>query len=113
MASIVQRTLKTCIPYVGTGLHSGCRIGMLVRPGEMNTGVRFIRKDVPMGRGVIPCFSPRNAILVNGEKIVNDEGLRFSMRSCACPLVYLLARCCENSMPGSIGSQLEGKWPSS
>ena len=54
MASIVQRTLKTCIPYVGTGLHSGCRIGMLVRPGEMNTGVRFVRKDVPMGHGVIP-----------------------------------------------------------
>ena len=54
MASIVQRTLKTCNPYVGTGLHSGCRIGMLVRPGEMNTGVRFVRKDVPMGRGVIP-----------------------------------------------------------
>ncbi len=54
MASIVQRTLKTCIPYVGTGLHSGCRIGMLVRPGGINTGVRFVRNDVPMGRGVIP-----------------------------------------------------------
>ena len=53
MASIVQRTLKTCIPYVGTGLHSGCRVGMLVRPGEVNTGVRFVRNDVPMGRGVI------------------------------------------------------------
>jgi len=56
MAAIVQRTLKTCIPYVGTGLHSGCRIGMLVRPGEVNTGVRFVRNDVATGRGVIPAL---------------------------------------------------------
>jgi UDP-3-O-[3-hydroxymyristoyl] N-acetylglucosamine deacetylase len=56
MGSIVQRTLKTCIPYVGTGLHSGCRVGMLVRPAEVNTGVRFIRNDVASGRGIVPAL---------------------------------------------------------
>lgn len=56
MVSIVQRTLRTCIPYVGIGLHSGCRTAMVVRPAEVNTGVRFVRKDVPTGRGIIPAL---------------------------------------------------------
>ena len=54
MASIVQQTLRTSIPYVGTGLHSGCRIGMHVRPAEVNSGIRFVRNDVPAGRGIVP-----------------------------------------------------------
>ncbi len=56
MVSTVQHTLKTCIPYVGTGLHSGLRIGMLVRPGEVNTGVQFVRNDVSAGHGIIPAL---------------------------------------------------------
>lgn len=56
MASMVQRTLKTCIPYIGTTLHSGRRVALLVRPAEVNTGVRIVRKDVPTGRGVIPAL---------------------------------------------------------
>lgn len=54
MASIFQHTLRTSIPYVGTGLHSGCRIGMHVKPAQVNTGIRFVRTDVPAGRGIVP-----------------------------------------------------------
>lgn len=78
MASIVQRTLKTGIPYVGTGLHSGCRVGMLVRPGEVNTGVRFVRNDVPMGRGVIPALWHQVVDTRLGTIIGNEFGTSVS-----------------------------------
>lgn len=78
MVSIVQRTLKTCIPYVGTGLHSGCRIGMLVRPGEANTGVRFVRSDVPTGRGVIPAMWHHVVDTRLGTIIGNEFGITVS-----------------------------------
>ena len=78
MASIVQRTLKTCIPYVGTGLHSGCRIGMLVRPAEVNTGVRFVRNDVPSGRGIVPALWHHVVDTRLGTIIGNDFGVSIS-----------------------------------
>jgi UDP-3-O-[3-hydroxymyristoyl] N-acetylglucosamine deacetylase len=78
MVSIVQRTLKTCIPYVGTGLHSGCRIGMLVRPSEVNTGVRFVRNDVPTGRGVIPALWHQVVDTRLGTIIGNEFGVSVS-----------------------------------
>lgn len=78
MASIVQRTLKTCIPYVGTGLHSGCRIGMLVRPGEVNTGVRFVRKDVTTGHGVVPALWHHVIDTRLGTIIGNEFGVSIS-----------------------------------
>ncbi len=75
MVSTVQRTLRTCIPYVGTGLHSGCRIGMLVRPAEVNTGVRFLRKDVPTGRGVIPGLWHHVVGTELGTTVANEFGV--------------------------------------
>jgi len=90
MVSIVQRTLKTCIPYVGTGLHSGCRIGMLVRPGEVNTGVRFVRNDVPTGRGIIPALwhhvvDTRLSTIIGNEfgiSVSTVEHLMAALRGC-------------------------------
>ncbi|MFQ5937622.1 MAG: UDP-3-O-acyl-N-acetylglucosamine deacetylase, partial [Acidiferrobacterales bacterium] len=52
--SSTQQTLQQPVRYVGVGLHSGQRVSMRVRAGEENTGICFVRKDVPVGRGVIP-----------------------------------------------------------
>lgn len=78
MASTVQRTLRTCIPYVGTGLHSGSRVGLLVRPAEVNTGVRFVRNDVPAGRGVIPALWHHVIGTQLGTTIGNSLGVHVS-----------------------------------
>ena len=78
MASIVQRTLKTSIPYVGTGLHSGCRAGMLVRPAEVNTGVRFVRTDVPTGRGIVPALWHHVVETRLGTIVGNEFGVTVS-----------------------------------
>jgi UDP-3-O-[3-hydroxymyristoyl] N-acetylglucosamine deacetylase len=49
-----QRTLRQSITYVGIGLHSGKNVSMTVHPAEAGSGIHFLRKDVPMGEGLIP-----------------------------------------------------------
>lgn len=51
--SIAQRTLRKSLTFVGIGLHTGNKVSMAIRPGEPNTGIVFIRKDVPAGKGLI------------------------------------------------------------
>ena len=51
-----QTTLKETLRFIGTGLDSGRGVSMCVHPAEPNLGVRFVRKDVSLGRGVIPAL---------------------------------------------------------
>ncbi|MFQ5935040.1 MAG: UDP-3-O-acyl-N-acetylglucosamine deacetylase, partial [Acidiferrobacterales bacterium] len=48
-----QATLRESIRYIGIGLHTGRSVAMRVRPGEADTGIRFLRKDVPQGQGIV------------------------------------------------------------
>lgn len=51
---VCQKTLKQSITYVGVGLHSGQNVSMTVHPGEVDSGIHFLRKDVPSGEGLVP-----------------------------------------------------------
>ncbi len=51
-----QRTLRESIDYVGIGLHTGRRVSLRVYPGQPDTGIWFVRKDVGQGQGVIPAL---------------------------------------------------------
>jgi UDP-3-O-[3-hydroxymyristoyl] N-acetylglucosamine deacetylase len=42
-----QKTVKEEINFRSVGLHSGRKVGMTVRPAEADTGIVFIRRDVP------------------------------------------------------------------
>ena len=48
-----QKTLKTAIKCTGVGLHSGRDVTMVLRPGDVNTGIVFVRVDEPQGRRTI------------------------------------------------------------
>jgi len=48
--TVRQRTLKNGITCSGTGLHSGAKVRMALRPAEADSGVVFRRTD-PAGRG--------------------------------------------------------------
>ena len=50
---VAQKTLKHSIACNGIGLHSGCRVAVVLHPGEVNSGIIFDRTDVPLGRGMI------------------------------------------------------------
>jgi UDP-3-O-[3-hydroxymyristoyl] N-acetylglucosamine deacetylase len=41
-----RRTLKTSIGCVGTGLHSGRRVSLVLRPAPVGAGIRFRRTDI-------------------------------------------------------------------
>jgi UDP-3-O-[3-hydroxymyristoyl] N-acetylglucosamine deacetylase len=41
-----QRTLKNTIRATGVGLHTGKKVLMTLRPGEVDTGIIFIRSDL-------------------------------------------------------------------
>ncbi len=43
-----QRTLKAAIGCVGVGVHSGCRVEMVLHPAPAGTGIVFRRSDLRM-----------------------------------------------------------------
>ena len=49
---IKQRSIKTVIHATGVGLHSGQKVYMTLRPAPVNTGVVFIRSDLPQPNSV-------------------------------------------------------------
>ena len=51
-----QRTLRSEVSCTGIGLHSGAKAGLTLRPAPPDTGVRFIRRDLP-GRPEIPAVN--------------------------------------------------------
>lgn len=78
MVSTYQQTLRTSIPYVGTGLHSGCRVGLQIRPAEANSGIRFVRNDVCTGRGLIPGLWHHVVDTDYGTSVGNEFGVSVS-----------------------------------
>jgi UDP-3-O-[3-hydroxymyristoyl] N-acetylglucosamine deacetylase len=51
--STTQCTISEVIHYVGIGLHSGRSVSMQLHPAAPNTGICFVRKDVPALGAVI------------------------------------------------------------
>jgi UDP-3-O-[3-hydroxymyristoyl] N-acetylglucosamine deacetylase len=47
-----QRTLRNSIRATGVGLHTGKKVLMTVRPGLANTGIVFIRTDLPQTQDI-------------------------------------------------------------
>lgn len=48
-----QHTIKESITFVGIGLHTGKNVSAVIRPAGENSGINFMRKDAPSGRGLI------------------------------------------------------------
>ncbi len=50
----MQHTLKSEVVFVGTGLHSGAPVRMVVKPASADYGIWFRRTDVALGDTLIP-----------------------------------------------------------
>ena len=48
-----QKTLKRPIHCSGIGLHTGSKVSLSLSPAEADTGIVFVRTDLPAGRAVI------------------------------------------------------------
>lgn len=47
MTSAKQRTIKKAVSYRGIALHTGYRAKLTLRPADENTGIVFVRADLP------------------------------------------------------------------
>ncbi|PKN19772.1 MAG: UDP-3-O-[3-hydroxymyristoyl] N-acetylglucosamine deacetylase [Deltaproteobacteria bacterium HGW-Deltaproteobacteria-6] len=52
----LQRTLKKEILCTSIGLHTGRKVNMKIKPAPVDTGIVFIRKDLPDARPIIANF---------------------------------------------------------
>jgi UDP-3-O-[3-hydroxymyristoyl] N-acetylglucosamine deacetylase len=48
-----QSTINKIVPYVGIALQSGRRVSMQMHPAAPNSGIFFVRTDVPAAHSVI------------------------------------------------------------
>ncbi|UCE90228.1 MAG: UDP-3-O-acyl-N-acetylglucosamine deacetylase [Pseudomonadota bacterium] len=88
--NVMQKTLRQAITYVGVGLHSGRKLSMTVRPGEADSGVYFLRKDVAAGEGLIAARwynvvpSELSTVIRNehGVTVATVEHLLAALRGC-------------------------------
>lgn len=55
---LLQRTIKTSVHAIGIGVHCGQNVGMTLRPAAANSGIRFVRTDLP-GNPVVPAQANR------------------------------------------------------
>jgi UDP-3-O-[3-hydroxymyristoyl] N-acetylglucosamine deacetylase len=78
---IKQRTLKSLVKTRGIGLHTGERVELTLRPAQPDTGIVFIRADLP-GAPMIPAVAHgvtdtrlSTCIEANGGKVQTIEHL--------------------------------------
>jgi len=55
---LLQRTIKSSVHAIGIGVHTGSNVAMTLRPAAANTGIRFVRTDLP-GAPVVPAQANR------------------------------------------------------
>jgi UDP-3-O-[3-hydroxymyristoyl] N-acetylglucosamine deacetylase len=88
--STSQCTISQAVHYVGIGLHGGRSVSMQLHPAAPNTGICFVRKDVPASDAVIPA-SWKNVVDTrlctvlgneHGVTIGTVEHLLAAIRSC-------------------------------
>ena len=48
-----QRTIKRPVHAIGIGVHSGQKVRMTLRPASENTGILFVRQDLPLNNEVL------------------------------------------------------------
>jgi UDP-3-O-[3-hydroxymyristoyl] N-acetylglucosamine deacetylase len=67
-----QRTIRNSIRATGVGLHTGRKVLMTVRPGQPDTGIVFLRTDLP-GSGDIPARAANVGETNLGTTLIQGE----------------------------------------
>lgn len=70
-----QRTLRSAIGCVGTGLHTGARVALTLRPAPADTGIVFRREDVA-GAALIPAGVAAVADTTRCTQLAGPDGSR-------------------------------------
>lgn len=81
-----QRTLKAPISCVGTGLHSGKRVGMTLRPAPANHGIAFrrtdLRRDIPARFDAVVDTRLSTVLGDGGARVATVEHVMAALAGC-------------------------------
>ena len=85
----MQRTLESEITVTGIGLHSGCRVNLILIPAPANSGIVFKRTDIASTPEIKALYSnvidTRNCTCLGdkeGHSVSTIEHLMAALRMC-------------------------------
>ena len=109
-----QRTIKQEFALAGVGLHTGCKVNMRCKPAPADSGISFIRTDLP-GRPVIQVDPanihidtgiPRCTSIGKGEVVIHTVEHLMSVL-CGLGVSNLMVEIDAFELPGLDGSGLD------
>jgi UDP-3-O-[3-hydroxymyristoyl] N-acetylglucosamine deacetylase len=71
-----QRTVGDIISCTGIGLHSGKKVSLTIRPAPPDSGIRFLRKDLPGHRTIKAHYE--NVVDTNMSTTIGNNGNKIS-----------------------------------
>jgi len=74
----LQKTIKDTIQLEGVGLHNGEKVNLLIKPGEVNSGIIFKRTDVDNAKNIIEANYKNVSSTILCTKIQNSYGVSVS-----------------------------------
>ena len=67
-----QKTVKAMLSFEGFGVHTGSHVKMTVHPGDRDTGIIFIRKDLPRSRAHFNLSVQKISNCLMSTRLYND-----------------------------------------
>ena len=77
MQNHMQKTLKETIEFEGVGLHNGKRVNLLLKPAEVNSGIKFKRTDVDNNKNIIEANYKNVSTLYKNNKFTWSNGFYY------------------------------------
>ena len=74
----LQKTIKETIELEGVGLHNGIKVNLVVKPAEVNSGIKFKRTDVDYDKSIIEASYKNVSSSILCTKIKNSHGVSVS-----------------------------------
>ena len=74
----LQKTIKESIQLEGVGLHNGEKVNLFLKPGEVNSGIKFKRTDVDSVKNIIEASYKNVSSTILCTKIQNSYGVSVS-----------------------------------
>jgi len=73
-----QKTIREPIEFNGVGLHSGVKANLILKPAEINSGIKFVRTDVDEDKNIIEASYKNVNSAILCTKIENSYGVSVS-----------------------------------
>ena len=74
----LQKTIKETIELEGVGLHNGIKVNLVVKPAEVNSGIKFKRTDVDYDKSIIEANYKNVSSSILCTKIKNSHAISVS-----------------------------------